>query len=375
MAVAVAWYADRMMQRRTFLHLSLGSLLTTPLWAAVAQERLESAAAILDRAVDEDGLAAASLLVRQGGRTFARCFGAATSIDDVFLLASISKPISVAALMTLYDQGRFRLDDPVQKFLPEFTGEGRQQATVAHLLTHTSGLPDQLPDNQTLRSRHAPLSEFVAGALKTPLLFAPGTQYRYSSMGILLATEIAHRVQGAPFAKWIDQAVFEPLGMTRSALGLGRLRLEQTMRCQVEQAAPESGAGDPAAASWDWNSPYWRSLGSPWGGVHASAVDVARFFDAFLHPDGTALQPETARLMLRNHNPAGLTPRGLGFGIGTGAGSPGCSPQTFGHTGSTGTLAWADPARDTVLVVLTTLPASAADPHPRQRVSDQIADA
>src|SRR5438477_12918270 len=91
--------------------------------------------------------------------------------------------------------------------------------------------------------------------------------------------------------------------------------------CQREGAAPESGSGDPNAKAWDWNSPYWRKLGAPWGGSHASAPDVARFLAEPLNETGAAIKPETARLMVRNHNPSGLTPRGLGLNVGSLAGS------------------------------------------------------
>ena len=146
-------------------------------------------------------------------------------------------------------------------------------------------------------------------------------------------------------------------------------------RCQAEDAAPESGPRHPAAREWDWNSPYWRRLGAPWGGVHASAPDLGRFFAEFLHHAGKAVRPETARLMVCNQNPDGLTPRGLGFALGARAGSPGCSEATFGHSGSTGTLAWAVPRTETICVVLTTLPARAGHQHPRTLVSDRVAEA
>jgi len=96
-------------------------------------------------------------------------------------------------------------------------------------------------------------------------------------MAILLAAEVARRISGTEFPAFMEQAVFRPLEMKHSALGLGRFPLAATMRCQAENAAPESGAGDPTAREWDWNSPYWRRLGAPWGGVHASALDLARF--------------------------------------------------------------------------------------------------
>jgi CubicO group peptidase (beta-lactamase class C family) len=79
--------------------------------------------------------------------------------------------------------------------------------------------------------------------------------------------------------------------------------------------------------------------------------------------------------MTRNHNPEGLTPRGLGLAVGTRAGSPGCSERAFGHTGSTGTLCWADPASETVCVVLTSLPGRAVKPHPREVAAERVAAA
>jgi CubicO group peptidase (beta-lactamase class C family) len=263
----------------------------------------------------------------------------------------------------------------VVRFIPEFRDGARSRVTIRQLLTHVSGLPDHVPENPALRKCHAELSEFVAEAVRTPLLFAPGTRYSYSSMGILLAAEIARRIRGRDFREFVAETVFRPLGMSRSAMGLGRFQLADTMRCQVEDAAPESGAGDPTASDWDWNSRYWRELGAPWGGAHSSAADVARFLAEFLHPTDRMLKPETTRLMIRNHNPSGVSPRGLGFVVGAKAGSPDCSEKTFGHGGATGTLAWADPLSDTICVVLTTLPAGAAQPHPRILASDHVARA
>jgi CubicO group peptidase (beta-lactamase class C family) len=364
------------MNRRTVLQCGLGTAWTIPIIAAAQQrDKLDIAADVLTDATARGQVNAAVLYVRHRGSVFARPFGVARSTDDLFLLGSLSKPMTSAALMTLHDQGRFQLDDRVRKFLPEFAGSARDQITVRHLLTHLSGLPDQLPENGALRKRHAPLSEFVGRTMRTTLLFEPGSRYEYSSMAILLAAEIAQRIAGTEFPAFIEDSIFRPLEMRHSALGLARFPLEATMRCQVENAAPESGGGDPAAKEWDWNSLYWRQLGAPWGGVHASAPDVARFFAEFLYRRGKALRPETASLMLRNHNPDGLPPRGLGFAIGARAGSPGCSEATFGHSGSTGTLAWADPRTETICVVLTTLPARASHQHPRTLVSDRVAEA
>ncbi|HEV7406479.1 MAG TPA: serine hydrolase domain-containing protein [Chthoniobacteraceae bacterium] len=361
------------MNRRHFLQGSFALSLGTPMLAALQQGKLEDAAAILARATATGEVASAVLHVGQREASFTRTFGKAQNEDAMFLLGSISKPIAVTALMTLFERGLFKLDDPLKKFLPRFTGGERERVTMQHLLTHVSGLPDQLPENNELRKKHAPLAEFIEGAIRTPLQFAPGSKYQYSSMAILLATHVAELLGGTDLPALIDRTVFQPLGMKHSAHGLGRFKLEEMVACQTDRAAPEAGGGDPSAKQWDWNSPYWRKLAAPWGGTHASAPDLARFLGEFLNERGAAIKVETARLMVRNHNPAGLTSRGLGFVVGAAAGSPGCSEKTFGHGGSTGTIAWADPATHTICIVLTSLPANAVHPHPRDLVSAVVA--
>jgi CubicO group peptidase (beta-lactamase class C family) len=361
------------MRRRTFLGTALALASASPLLAVQTEARWDDAAEVLERAAAGKQVEAAVLHVAQGDDSFTRHFGKAASGDAMFLLGSISKPINVTAVMTLFDQGMFQLDDRVKKFLPAFTGDGREGVTIRHLLTHVSGLPDQLANNNELRRRHGPLTEFAEQATHASLDFAPGTRYQYSSMGILLAARIGELVSGTDMLTLVDRNVFQPLAMKHSAQGLGRFKLEKMVSVQMEGAAPESGSGDPQAKEWDWNSPYWRTLGAPWGGTHASAPDLARFLGEFMGARGKVVKPETARLMIKNHNPAGFTPRGLGFGVDKDSGSPGCSGQTFGHTGSTGTLCWADPASNTICVVLTSLPARAVRPHPRELSAERVA--
>lgn len=363
------------MKRRTFLAAALAATSASSILAALPKARWDEAAEVLEQATATKQVDAAVLHVVQKGEAFTRHFGTAASADAMFLLGSISKPINVTAVMSVFDQGKFQLDDRVRKFLPQFKGAGREDVTIRHLLTHISGLPDQLPDNGKLRKQHASLEQFVEQTLRTPLVFKPGTQYQYSSMGILLATRVGEILGEMDWAALVDRNVFAPLGATHSAQGLGRFKLGDMVSCQMEGAAPESGSGDPLANNWNWNSLYWRKLGAPWGGTHASAPDIGRFLDEFLYRRGQVVRPETARLMTRNHNPEGITPRGLGFGVGRASGSPGCSDATFGHTGSTGTLCWADPATDTICVVLTSLPSRAANPHPRALAAERVATA
>src|SRR4029453_4379837 len=105
---------------------------------------------------------------------------------------------TASAVLWLRDRRELALEDPVQKYLSAFRDAGRDAVTIRHLLTHTSGLPDMLPENTDLRRQHAPLSEFVARTCRTPLLFSPGTKVSYQSMGILLAAAIVEKVSGEP---------------------------------------------------------------------------------------------------------------------------------------------------------------------------------
>jgi CubicO group peptidase (beta-lactamase class C family) len=361
------------MTRRRFVKTGLAVSLGNRVWAVLAKDHLDAAAEALARATHSGQVTSAVLHVVQGKDSFTRAFGKAPDGEAMFLLGSISKAICVTALMTLFDRGEFKLEDRLGKFMPQFKGDRRDEVTIQHLLTHVSGLPDQLAENNELRSKHAPLSEFLEHAIRTPLQFVPGSKYQYSSMGILLGTRVAEIISGTDIRRLVDRAVFQPLKMQHSAQGLGRFKLEDMVPVQTEFAAPEAGGGDPKAKSWDWNSAWWRKLGAPWGGTHASAPDLGKFLAEFLNEAGACVKPATARLMVTNHNAPGVTPRGLGWNIGAASGSKGCSERTFGHTGSTGTLVWADAATKLICVVLTSLPARAVHPHPRDLAANALA--
>ena len=364
-----------LMNRRDSLAVLLACLGSRLNAAGTKTHSMQTAAQIIQKQIDAGILESAVLHVRRGNETFEQAFGRAKDANAIFLLASITKTMTAAGIMVLADRNELRLSDKAMKYIPEFSDGARKDITIEQLLTHTSGLPDQLDSNTQLRSNHAPLAEFVRGAIRTPLLFEPGTKYHYQSMGILLAAEIAERITKAKLPEFLAREVFSPLGMTRTALGLGSFKLEDTIRCQTEHAAPESGAGDPKASSWDWNSLYWRNLAAPWGGAHGSAADVARFLDSFMHPTGRVLREETARLMIQNHTPGLEARRGTGFVIGPDGFGKGWSDKSFGHAGSTGTLAWADPTTDTTCVILTSLPMRISGDTVLQPVSDWVAGA
>lgn len=331
---------------------------------AMRNGNLDKAVALLKQHTGSGDVAAATLLVGRGGAATEQAFGKAATKDAVFLIASITKPMTVTSLMVLADRGEVSLSDPVERFIPEFRGDGRDRVSVKHLLTHTSGLPDMLPENDELRKRHAPLSEFVAQTCRTPLLFTPGSELRYQSMGILLAAEIVSRISKQPFPSFVREHVFQPLGMKQTSIGLGGRKISETMQCQV--AEPND---------WDWNSSYWRNLGSPWGGAHSTVGDISLFLEYFHHPDGRVVKPETASAMISNQT-AGLSKRwGLGWMLSNGQFGKGCSARTFGHSGSTGTLCWLDPEKDVRFVLLTTKPATQSADTVLHPVSETVSTA
>ena len=351
------------------------AMIATPAMATGGWDtaKLNQAAKVMDGWIADGRVQGASILVTRGAKRFARNFGTAKGTEPIFLLASITKPMTAAVVMTLVDEGKLSLDDKVVQFFPAFTGEGRETITVRHLLTHTAGLPDMLADDEMLREKGAGLSAYREGAIRAPLKFAPGTKYSYASMGILLSAEIAQKITGMRIDQLAQERVFKPLKMTRTSFGLLGRENAQTVASQPAPAMTEAGKG--TWPSWNWNSVYWRNLGAPWGGALGSAADIAKFYDEFANQRGRIVKPATAELMITNQSPPGVKASGLGFDLPPAVGAPACGPKTFGHNGSTGTLSWADPDTGTTCVVLTTLYEAAVRPHPTHLVSDVVAEA
>ena len=342
-----------------------GTILQTgdPAAVGISAAQLERAFGLLTAAIEAGQISAASLTVaRRGKAVFARGAGQQkpgtdrpVDADSIFLLASITKPVTACALMILVDRGLISLDDPAAYYLPEFTGGHRPAIKVRHLLSHVSGMPDMLPENVSLRRAHEPVEVFVERALQTPLLYKPATDFRYQSKGILLAAAIVERVSGQRLRDFEREEIFAPLGMKRSALGMGAWSLADTVWCGTDAEEDEE------RRSWGWNSRYWRDFGAPWGGMHSTGRDLAILLQTMLNGGAYGGQRIFSRAavaaMTRDQNGALAAPWGLGWGV--------CgarvwafwgdlvSPHTFGHTGSTGTVAWADADRQLSCVVLT----------------------
>jgi beta-lactamase class C len=330
------------------LSLGLGRLFAQGIARSTTQARADEADHVIAGHIRSGNVAAAAFLVREGNFEFVRAYGQA-KIDTPFLIASPTKPMTVSAVMWLRERRQLELSDSVARYLPQFKGDGRESVTIKHLLTHTSGLPDMLPENVEFRRRHAPLSEFVARTCTTKLLFRPGEKVSYQSMGILLAATIVEKVSGQPMPAFLAANIFAPLRMSRTSLGLGGRQISDTAQCQV----PEEERSD-----WDWNSAYWRNLAAPWGGAHSTVHDLATFVEAFVGP-GSAPWAESTRREMREIQTGVLRPSyGLGWVREPGAFGKTCSPAAFGHYGSTGTVVWHDPDSHVTCALLTTRPAA-----------------
>ena len=350
--------------------------------AGMSAARLEAASKLLAAEISSGRVLAASLLVARHERVVLhRGYGklAPTGKErpvtpgTVFLLASITKPVTACSLLLLVERGKVSLNDPARVYLPELA---HRDIRVRDLLSHTSGMPDMLPENTELRRAHAPLSEFVKHAMTTPLLYPPRTDFRYQSMGTLLAGEIVERVSGQRLRDFEQQEIFAPLGMKDSSLGMGGRRIEDTAWCQSSQAGPDT---DRFGA----NSPYWRDMGHPWGGMHSTTMDLAILLQTFLnggvYADKRVFSRATVAAMTRDQNTAIGKPWGLGWGLATSMvwsyfGEL-VSPRTFGHSGATGTVAWADPETGLVCVILTTRPSGEDDGRLLRLVSNAVAAA
>lgn len=304
--------------------------------------------------------------------------------DGMFLLASISKPVTYMGALMLMERGELNLSDPVVRYIPEFASHHKDATLVQHLFTHTSGMPDMLTNNAELRKAHAPLKTFIQGAIReTVPLFEAGTDLSYQSMGTLTVAELVQRLSGTSIAAYLKEAIFDPLGMTSSSLGTGDFPRERLVRVQI----PDYQIG----SDFGWNSPYWQDLGAPWGGMFCAPEDLAIICQWMLNDgelDGTRLlAPDTVRMATSNRLddcPAlaeGIR-RSQPWGLGWRMNHPGTSDSwgdslsrhVFGHTGATGTTVWMDRQRDGFCILLTTAIRSRA-PWRLVKLSNIIASA
>ena len=336
--------------------------------AGLSSAGLDRAAQLLSAAVQSGFIPGLATAIYRGGRLMRVCFegcrnpenpASPMERDTIFLVASVTKPIVCAGALLLLQEGAFFLDQPVCSLIPAFKGCGKEKILIRHLFTHTSGLHDQLPESPQLRGRQAPLKDFVKAVCESELLFAPGTHVSYQSMGILMLGEIVERIAGMRLRDYLRERLFDPLEMRETTLGMPRSGME---RAAYSLPAPFPPGGPDVGH--DWNTPYWRDMGAPWGGLHSTVEDLGRFLMHMLGEREGPLSPSLRAAMTTDQitSMPGIPVEekminrwGLGWRLGKYFGDL-VSGSTFGHGGATGTIYWADPQSGLACVLLTNQP-------------------
>lgn len=322
------------------------------------------------------------------------------TVDTVFDIASLTKVLATAtAVMQLYEQGRVRLDDPVQRYLPAFNPTNdprRTDVTVRTLLTHTSGLPGDVNLDDPWGLTHENRPEGLRRALTAPLEAPPGAAFRYSDINFELLGALVEAVTGEPENVYVRRNVFAPLGMTDTrylptagpvARNSALLRRIAPTRLDTE-GRPSTNPHFGSVMRGVVDDPTSRRMGGVAGhaGVFSTAADVGLFAQALLdrlagRPSAFPLRQATLQTMTAPNRPSAPGPfravRGLGWDIDTGySGSRGTlfPVGSFGHTGFTGTSLWIDPGSDTYVVVLSNAVHTPGSP-PISRLAGAVATA
>lgn len=308
--------------------------------------------------------------VRAAGEAYP---GTPAEPDTIFALASVTKPVTAAVVMSLVEEGLIALDESVVRFVPEF-GSGpepgtegvvpeferrRRQITIRQLLAHTSGLPEDMAVGRLRYLDKHDLTTMTDVMCRLPLRSDPGTEHLYSNAGFAVLGRLVERVTGNDFWDEARRRVLDPLGMRDTVARPGPFLHDRIAR--VTDTHHTGTDVEP------YNSEYWRTLAMPWGGLFGTAPDLARFAGSFLPGGPRLLSPASVALMTSDQVmglPGGVQSMkvtwnpafwGLGWEVKgtkrrhwTGELT---SPRTFCHFGAAGTLVWADPERDVALAV------------------------
>ncbi len=373
----------------------------SPASVAMSPERL----ARIDAAADQwvrDGYTngCVALILRDGKIVYHKAFGyndadkkQPLKADDIFRIASQSKAITSVAAMMLYEEGKFQLDDPISKYIPEFKNQqvldkfndkdttyttvpAKSDITVRQLLTHTSGLGYAqigTPEAQAMYSKERitaglgipghRLGTDMKKLGKLPLLNQPGDQWMYS-LGDDVLGHVIEVVSGMPLDQFMRKRIFDPLGMRDTWFYLPRDKYERLVTLYAHDSTgmrpykKEYILGEQVDPDYPKRDFGYFSGG---GGLSSTVKDYAIFLQMLLnggvYNGKRLLSKSTVRMMtsdqFQNDKSGKMTPFGLGFGITTLAGSAG-TPQnegTFAWGGAFGTMYWGDPKEKIVALL------------------------
>jgi CubicO group peptidase (beta-lactamase class C family) len=373
---------------------------TKPEQVGFSSERLQRLDAAMQQKVDDKQFAGiVTVLARHGKvvefKTYGKknlASGAPMDKDTIFRIYSMSKPITGAAMMMLYEEGKWQPDDPISKYIPEFanlkvfkgvdnSGEPILEdpvhpPTMLQLMTHTAGftygsgsdLVDKMyHDQQVLHS--ASLQEMINKLGKLPLLYQPGTRWVYS-LSVDIQGYLVEKLSGKSFPDFMRERIFEPLGMKDTGFYVPKEKMDRLATLyrvsDQNEWTPASPENDLAP---DLSQP--PAMPSGGGGLLATAQDYLRFAQMLLNGgrlDGVRLlAPPTVKLMTSNHLADKLMTGefgvglqhirpGMGFGFDVAVFSDPsqavdiAGKGTFLWDGAAGTWFWIDPADDMTFV-------------------------
>ncbi len=294
--------------------------------------------------------------------------------DSMFWIASMTKPMTAMGVMMLVEEGKVKLDDPLEKFVPEFKGiqvktaQGlvapKRLVTVKDLLTHTSGIDTGAVTPTGAPVDTLPLAEMAVAYAKKPLTDQPGSKWSYNNNAINLLGRIIEVASGKPFADFMEERLFDPLGMTHTTFWPSPDHLDVLAKPYSKNK--ETGAlleAKNARFSEPLHNPKRTPL--PAGGLFSCAKDLSKLYQMLLNEGQLGgkryLKASTLKQMATNQ--LGDLPKvsfapgmhmGLGFHI---VNAPqevteSLSVGTFGHGGAYGTQAWIDPIKKRAYVLL-----------------------
>jgi len=321
--------------------------------------------------------------------------GAPMTRDTIFRLYSMSKPITGVAMMLLFEEGKWRLDDPITRFVPEFKNlkvmsgrdasgamtleEMKRPPTMRQLMSHTAGfgygLTDRHPVDKLYRSKGVlsanGLADMIHRTAEIPLMYQPGTQWSYSS-AVDIQGYIVEKISGQKFGDFLEQRIFKPLKMTDTAFYVPRDKAGRLAAVYVGN--PKTGKIEEANDLFGGGMPTYLeppSMESGGGGLVGTTSDYARFAQMVANKgelDGVRLlSPASVEMMGTNMLPKEVLARGdglpgsrfdeaVGFGLdfmvvndprvaGTLEGK-----GSMSWAGAAGTWFWVDPTNDLIFV-------------------------
>lgn len=373
------------LHRRTFLAASAIPFLTPRFLRAASRDEIVAALRARMREFTANGPCTGIVaLIQIGGQRIALdAFGMADveakrtmTTDAICQVMSMTKPFTGTGIALLAEEGKLRFTDSVERHLPEFRGQrviesvdGKQQVTgpaprpirICDLMTHTSGMAEMPPESAgdflgaVLRRS---LAENVLIYAQQPLLFAPGTRYQYSNMGLATLGRIIEVCSGQPYEKFLAERIFEPLGMKDSFFfppAAKRNRIAMVYQTRDGKTEPLVAAVKREGAKYPM----------PEGGLFSTAEDLSRFYQTML--DGGVFQGRRiiskwaveTMTAVQEFSVPGVAGTGNGWGLTWSrvSGPRGMltlkSPDAFGHGGAFGTYGMIDPERKLVGVFFT----------------------